>query len=129
MLKKIMGTVLALSLTASSAFASVSVEPEDVANDLMKVSSQGFKGESLSIIITNPGFTLEQALAGENGAIQYFGSYVPDEENFSFPVQITGSAGGEFNIYILSQDGEQKGSFVFYNSVFKKDCIDKIKKL
>ena len=84
MLKKIMGTVLALSLTASSAFASVSVEPEDVANDLMKVSSQGFKGESLSIIITNPGFTLEQALAGENGAIQYFGSYVPDEENFSF---------------------------------------------
>lgn len=126
MLKKFLALFLILIIVPLSVSAEVSVKSLDVDNDLVEVSASAFIGERVNIIITNPDYTLSQALAGEAGAIQYFGSYMPETEDFSFPVQITGDNAGEFNVYILSQDGEDTGSFVFYNSVFKKNCLDRI---
>ena len=124
--KKILCILLALLFAGSSALAATTAQISDVENDIITVNSTAFAGESVSIMITNPGFTKAQALAGSDGAIQYFNSFVPKSLSFSIPVKIMGNAGGDFKVYILSRDGEQTADFTFYNSVFKAKCINDI---
>lgn len=126
MLKKIICITLALVLCSCSAFAQVQTEATDVENDIISISAASFPGESVTIMITNPGYSKEDAISGSDGAIQYFNSYLSSDSEFTHPVKIMGNVGGEFNVYIMSRDGEQSASFTFYNSVFKKKCIEDI---
>ena len=124
--KKFLCILLALLFASSSALAATTAQISDVENDIITINSTAFAGESVSVMITNPGFTKSQALSGSDGAIQYFNSFVPKSPSFSIPVKIMGNAGGDFKVYILSRDGEQTADFTFYNSVFKAKCINDI---
>ncbi len=126
MLKKIMCIIISAALISVNAFAQITFDISDAANDIITLTSSGTAGKSVSVMIINPGYTKENALAGSDGAIQYFNSFVPASADYSIPVKIMGNSGGKFGAYIKSSDMEDVAEFTFYNSVFKQKCIDDI---
>ena len=94
MLKKIFALSMTASLLFGTVYADISVAPEDITNDIMMVASNANAGEKITVLITNPGFDYEDVISGTEGSVQYYNTYVANNDGFAFPVQITGSAGG-----------------------------------
>ena len=117
--------LLSVSILFMTAVCSYAAELEvvDMDNNIIKLTAGATAGEKISVLITNPGFGKEDAIAGTEGAIQYFGTFTPDSENMEFLFQITGEAGGDFNAYITKKSGDDNGSITFYTSDYKKACI------
>ena len=127
MRKKVLSIIIvAVMFIQLGAFAQISVEISDAANDIITISSSAPVGKPLSVMIVNPGYTKENALAGSDGAIQYFNSFVPASSNYNIPIKIMGNNGGKFEVYIKSSNGREEGNFTFYNAAFKQKCIDDI---
>lgn len=127
-MKKIIGILLCILIVFSMMTSTLAAEISllDVDNDLMTLSGNARPGENISILVVNPGFSKEDATNGKEGAIQYFGTYVPKNNEYAFDFQITGEVGGEFKAYVLTKAGEEEIKFTFYNSLFKKKCIKAI---
>lgn len=128
MMKKLISLLLLVALMPYYAFATPTAETTDVENDIVSITTNSFAGETVSVLVINPGFTKEQALAGSDGAIQYYNSYIPETNDYTIQIKVSGNVGGKFKVYLLSVDEEQECDFTFYNSGFKKKCIDDINK-
>jgi len=127
-MKKFVGALLCFVMIFSmfaSVFAS-DISLLDIENDIMELQGGATPGEKVSILVVNPGFTKADAVAGKDGAIQYFATYVPEKEDYTFSFQVTGAVGGDFKAYIGTKTGEEEIPFTFYTSVYKKKCIKDI---
>lgn len=103
----------------TAAYAAPAVEVADVISDTLKVSGDAAKGAYVSILVTNPGFTYEQALAGENGAVLYFDGARAKNDGYSFEFPISGAVGGSFGIYTDIDGAMENTEFIYYTSDFK----------
>ncbi len=120
MLKKLSAVLMSFAVgIGTAAFAAPAVEVADVISDTLKVSGDAAKGAYVSILVTNPGFTYEQALVGENGAVLYFGGARAKNDGYSFEIPISGAVGGSFGIYTDIDGAMENTEFIYYTSDFK----------
>lgn len=125
MFKKFSSAVLGavIAITATAVGAAPVAEVTDVLTNSLRVSGDAKAGSYVSIMITNPGYTYEQAISGSDGAVQYFGGKRSKSDTYSFDIPISGSVGGDFGVYVDIDGKEESSQFTFYTTPFKKECI------
>ena len=113
----------ALAVSASAAHGAPVVEVTDVLSDSLRISGDAQKGAYVSLLVTNPGYTYEQAVAGAEGAVQYFGGVRTVDEEYSFDFPVSGSFGGEFGIYVDADGIAESSKLTFYTTSYKLSGI------
>ena len=113
----------ALAVSASVAHGAPVVEVTDVLSDSLRISGDAQKGAYVSLLVTNPGYTYEQAVAGAEGAVQYFGGVRTVDEEYSFDFPVSGLCGGEFGIYVDADGKAESSKLTFYTTSYKLSAI------
>lgn len=124
MFKKISAilTGVAVGLFGTAAAAPLA-EVTDVLTDTLSISGEAPYGSYASVLVTNPGYTYEQAIAGDSDAVQYFGGTRVGVSGYSFEFPINGSIGGEFGVYVDVDGEEDSTTLSYYTSSYKIDGI------
>lgn len=127
MLKRILLTAFGLTFLLTMAVsASVDVQVTDELAEKITVSGDAAFGTYVSVMMTNPGYTYEQAIAGESGAVQYFGGKVAGQNGYSFEIPIRGPYGGVFKVHTDIDGTLDVTEISYYTASFKVGNIKAI---
>ncbi|MBP3361512.1 MAG: S-layer homology domain-containing protein [Clostridia bacterium] len=99
----------------------------DAANGVLEITGDANKGEKVTLIILNPGSSLEDAYTAADDNVQYFRSCVSDDAGYKFTVEMNTQTGGKYGMYITVGDVQTGPEyFDYYSKSVKEDIITRI---
>jgi len=129
-MRRLISITAAIALAGTTAFAAPAITNKDAANNIINISGDAVSGDTVSILIVNPGYKVAEVYTNPSEAQQYVRSAVVSDEAYSFDIAMNVPAGGG-GVYtaVLNNGGKTENfEFSFYPVESKLDVIASINK-
>jgi len=122
----ILATIL-ISLISMTVYADTTVKIKDSEKDILTVSGNALDGETVTILILNPGHTFDEYKAAtdvqRNGMTQYFGIAKAAGTGFTKDIAMNADKNGDFTFIITRISGQEPLNYTYYGNRYKTKLI------
>ena len=115
-MRKIISMAAALMLAGSTAFAAPSVITKDASQNIINISGKANKGELVSVLVVNSGYTTDDVHTNSAQATQYVRSAYATKDSYSFDItmNVPSDGGGDYIAVVNVGGTTEKTDFTFY---------------
>lgn len=127
-INKFICVLVVLLLTSGTALATPTVTNIDAAGNIINISSQAVKGDVVSILVINLGYSVSDVYTNPSQAQQYVRSCVASDASYSFDIEmnVPSDGGGKYTAVVNAGGRTEKFVFSFYPYAQKLSIMDSI---
>lgn len=126
-MRKIISMAAALMLAGSTVFATPAVTTKDASQNIINISGKANKGELVSVLVVNSGYTTDDVHTNSAQATQYVRSAYATQTGYSFDITMNvPSDGGDYTAVVNVGGNSETTNFTFYHAEVKNKVVERL---